>query len=85
LKIVGNSLNNNQPDCFNLVYGFSGTSKPVIRLALVPIDPKLGADNIKVSLLTHKFTRLKIIEKTIARSEERESATLHKICAWKSG
>jgi hypothetical protein len=39
----------------NLVYGFSGTSKPVIRLALVPIDPKLGADSIKVSFLTKKI------------------------------
>ncbi len=43
--------------------GFSGTSKPVIRLALVPIDPKLGADSIKVSFSTHKFTLLKIIKK----------------------
>jgi hypothetical protein len=32
-----------------------GTSKPVIRLALVPIDPKLGAESIKASCVCSYF------------------------------
>ncbi len=61
----------------NSVYGFSGTSKPVIRLALVPIDPKLGADSIKVT--THKFILLEIFEKT-GKIRRKRSGDLVTLC-----